>query len=547
VNGNITITLASIIDNPYLDNFDSIRLTTPGVDSWIDGKVFNITNTGTVTVEIDDQILSNVAWQTHRTANVSFDAVSTVTLDMAPDSLGSTEGIQNGDFVYLDGFPSTEYQVFNVNFGAGTFEITEVAPPGGVDVVDFRNYGAGGNAANKVQIVSSNHGLYPSASLVISDSDDVIVVPDGATSVETPLTSSTFYLSSIGVSANVAVTGSYDLDEVAISNVTHQPIARVDMRTATNIREAAAVVNSSPYWVQLNPIPDTSNQVYLSVKPQFTSAGFDFTIFEDPIESTLSELALIPGTYTRAANTVKAKLENWMGDLLVNNSTAWETNFLDAVSVAVPYTDNATFISSFDTYQLDQDFTLREIYFNSQEEARNFVDIVNGLYFETYDSDVRGLVNLKTNIEIRGRSDLGEPITTIPNPGRAFIAPGINVVPGLTQSTLGFDSYFIDYTITKSGTDDAQLVDMEYQRIGTLKVTSSPDFGGVKTVSYEDQGSDSIYAGAGAGFDPNAVFVNFEDIYLDASDNLLFVIDNQLPASLLMKFSLRRWDSSPFT
>ena len=49
---------------------------------------------------------------------------------------------------------------------------------------------------------------------------------------------------------------------------------------------------------------------------------------------------------------------------------------------------------------LNVDNARDEIKFLSSEEARNLTSIVNRCYFDTENTDIKGLLNVKTNIEI---------------------------------------------------------------------------------------------------------------------------------------------------
>ena len=55
---------------------------------------------------------------------------------------------------------------------------------------------------------------------------------------------------------------------------------------------------------------------------------------------------------------------------------------------------------------LPLDETFQELNFNSREEALAFNTVVNNLYFQQSTSDIRGLVNIKSNLEIELKTGL---------------------------------------------------------------------------------------------------------------------------------------------
>ena len=75
----------------------------------------------------------------------------------------------------------------------------------------------------------------------------------------------------------------------------------------------------------LTYIPGTTNQVYVSTKASFdslgssTSGGVEFTLHEDSA-GTMSALSLPIGSKTRGTHTIKAKLEQWLHNLVVDKN-----------------------------------------------------------------------------------------------------------------------------------------------------------------------------------------------------------------------------------
>ena len=83
--------------------------------------------------------------------------------------------------------------------------------------------------------------------------------------------------------------------------------------------------------------------------------------------------------------------------------------------------------------------TYDEITFASREEARDFNKIVNNIFFERPDPDnenVRGLVNLKTNLELQVRSSvaLGDRTVSYAELNSASIPAAGGNINAMTQS-----------------------------------------------------------------------------------------------------------------
>ena len=80
----------------------------------------------------------------------------------------------------------------------------------------------------------------------------------------------------------------------------------------------------------------------------------------------------INGYYTRASHTVKAKLETWIKRVLADEKVNIITN---------AYINDVYGTETFDSYGILLDTTNAEIDFTSSDEAGNFAELVNKLYF----------------------------------------------------------------------------------------------------------------------------------------------------------------------
>ena len=152
------------------------------------------------------------------------------------------------------------------------------------------------------------------------------------------------------------------------------------------------------------------------------------------------------------------------------------------------YNPSATNLNS---YTLDIDDTFDEMDFNSRGEAKDFSYIVNNLYYEKSSADVKGIVNLKTNIELltsRAASALSAT-SSYDTPSSATIsAAGTsqNIATfNITGGSPAYDSFIVDYSVNYAGSTQ------NYQRVGTLYLTGFDNSSsGNAKVSITDRSAD---------------------------------------------------------
>jgi ABC-type phosphate transport system substrate-binding protein len=132
--------------------------------------------------------------------------------------------------------------------------------------------------------------------------------------------------------------------------------------------------------------------------------------------------------------------------------------------------------------------------FNSRGEARDFSYILNSLYYEksgtSEASKLKGLVNLKTNIELLTSQGAASMTSTssFDTPDSATLSSAStaqNILAlDITNGSPAYDSFIIDYSVNFAG------VSSNYQRIGTLYVTGYNNSGGTTDVSISDRSSE---------------------------------------------------------
>ena len=466
----------SIFDTTYIQNADAT--------DWINNKAVQVSNVQPTAMDIT--LPSANAWQTSRdvTTAASDGSVTTIT--------GDTEGLITGHYVRFRGnnstpFGSTAYEVQSV--GVGSFTVTK----SGIGVITtnlfYIKYGT--TDGNNVQITSAKHGLPASAPVTIAGSTDTGNIANGSkTTASTLATTNTFFVPTTSqVYANVTGTFAVQLVDSAIS---HTPVRSMDLSSATTLEEASAVVggfnDDQAYW-SLNITPDTTNSVYFTHKEANSSVPVDYHLHEDAV-GTLSELKLTAGSYDKTS-TVKAKLENFLNDLLLDP----QTDLLYSVETNQQYnTGSFDSTPNLGTYNLDIDETFNEMDFNSRGEARDFSYILNSLYYEksgtSEASKLKGLVNLKTNIELLTSQGAASMTSTssFDTPDSATLSSAStaqNILAlDITNGSPAYDSFIIDYSVNFAG------VSSNYQRIGTLYVTGYNNSGGTTDVSISDRSSE---------------------------------------------------------
>jgi hypothetical protein len=321
-----------------------------------------------------------------------------------------------------------------------------------------------------------------------------------------------------------SITGTID---DPLETVTITPVISFDLSGATSVTDAIAIVEDQAQGIVLFQTQDDVNRIYVTTRPEETSVGVEFTLHEDPVVPTLAPLSLAAGEYTRNT-TVKAKLENWLDSILFSSTV----NLFTSASVGERYSVEPNI--NLGTWNLDLDYTYNEITWGSREEARDFNYLANKIYYNTARTDVRGLVNLKTNIEVltsdTANLGAGLPVITFTNLNQITISytdGSPAVLSDLTFDAGAFNTYWIDYSVR----EDVSVVDPLdfYMRAGSLLITADAVHGvAMHDISVESKGSnlvdDLVFSAA----------MNASDVEISAA--------NALGIPLRMKYTIRRWE-----
>ena len=436
----------------------------------------------------------------------------------------NTNGIQVGDVVYLldsSNIANVDNQTANVtNVTTSTLTVdygfTNDSDPANVSGnVSFITYKGGVDTS--ILFRSTNHGL--SATNQITLSNTAITSGSPVTVVSVP-GEDTFVATTV-IPVTQDITPMTFSPEINTESVFVTPVLSADLTAATTIADIILKVNSLNSWPRMTAFPTDSTKLLVTHSEAFQKTAFTFRLHNDSAK-TVTKLGLVPDSYDRTDATVKAKLEIWLKSLLDSPSI----NLFSNVFMNTAFSN-----FSFAPWNLGIDTTLGEVVFSSRTEARDFSNIINRLYYESVNPDIRGLLNIKTNIELQTREDAeSAPATSSFNaPEVITISPGIGVAVELGADISGvFDTFIVEYSIKDTFGNNSTDA---YRRIGTLMYTADAR---VSDTLLVDKFSE-LTAGTVSGN------VNFSSSI--TGNNLTVTTNNTLGAgnSVVMKYIVRRW------
>ena len=457
--GTLTVTLNAVDTANFnlTGGFLNANLVTG--TGWVDGKVLPYTLAGsTLTLSTT----GNVAYTAKRATGIP--NTNQLTLDNA-------EGIEIGDTMFIDdatnvsGLNGDTVAVTSVDSTTVTFTPNpnnadtsgSINADGNTFVIVYK-----GGVTSNVVLNHTEHGYddgeqFTSNVAEFTGTNTVIKLSDSTMAVTSATT----------VNSNVAV----DLTPVVASaNVFVTPINAVDLSSNTNISEAKTHFNAQLSKYEMKFVPGTSYQVYLEESESESKLSTGFRVYDD-VKQTASYLKIQPDNYDKNNSTVKSKLEAWLED--IQNNT--QNNLFNTIAVNEFFNINASTSPRFQSggWTLDIDSTLKEITFTSSEETRNFTKLLNNIYFDSESPEVKGLLNVKTNIEILTleTQEAGTADTIYSAPEAFTITAG---GPSGTTSSLSFDAstydtIFVEYAMIDKDSD----INTNYKRAGTLMLSGN--------------------------------------------------------------------------
>lgn len=553
----VNINSAQTGDNCYLwtefADGSNIALT-----SYLHKKLLPVINSSEGT-QITTELPSN-AFQTGRSVSTSSAVAGVVTIT------GNTAGLKDGDYVYFGGanadgsggsastyFPNSSYVVSFVS--PTNFKVTEANVTSSLagDDLFYVNYGID-NSGGNVQVVSSLHGLPDGLFVDITSSSNISMIPNSNVSVITSAnpgaggaeSTSTFFISTLSpVLSNVTGNFTPVIDDVVEADaLTIKEGKLIRLSGASTVNSALNIINNPDVWLRASLKPNINDEVYVTSDDQS-----QYRLFNDPRDTSINsweELGIVSHSvtntnfdkYTRELHTVKAKLEEWVSSVLQDS----KVNTISGIYVNEPYSSG-----SFDTWDIDVDTTNDEINFNSNIEAGNFAQLVNRLYFKTNDPDKRGLVNLKTNIEMLTTQSLesGQSETLYSQPLQLTIGSNSNVLlSDLGTDTNSIDTLFVDYSIVGTALDVSDpSITRYYNRVGTLMYNANPLSGndGTGNISGTITLQDVSSSSGDNYFNGNLTFqgyINNGIVSITANNSL-----SPSTSNVVMKYVVRKWKS----
>ena len=385
---------------------------------------------------------------------------------------------------------------------------------------------------SNVIVTSPRHGNLQSDNVVFVNAG--AANPTGSKTIGA-VTGNTFVLNtSIDITANVA-----DLTikpVVANATVEATPVVAVDLSTASTIAAVQTLVNGKNLWPKIASIPSATkenetNKLYITHAEAVQKVPFTFALHEDEI-GTLSALGFRDGEYNRPNATVKAKLEDWLHDIY----TSTEVNIFKKIYVNAEFNSQYALTGTprFAVWNLNLNSSLGEMRFEERTEARDFAKILNNLYFESVNPDIRGLMNIKTNIEFLTTEALasGTAKTTFSSPEQLSIPSGSN--QAVSELNIDFASgdgqvntQFVEYSMS------ATTGSGNYRRVGSLMYSGDATINDiVLTDTYSDARSGSLTGN-----------VIFSAEMSGSGTTGQVIVDNSLsPATpVTVRYVVRRW------
>lgn len=451
-----------------------------------------------------------------------------------------------------------------INWGYGQIESSGNLMPASGNVVQiyskFSNYNNENGYANITVSGSSNTSLIANGVKDINQFlEDVLATKNELWSSSTP---NTFFIEADApITSNVTLDHYPNLGDIVANEFYLNDTLIFDLSATTNLNDIVAQVNSQNEWPLLQLVPGETdslgnlNKLMVTLNPAVTSAYTTFEIVPDQC-NTAEALGLSPGKYNET-NTFKAQLEDWFADLLSQS----DCPIINTVAVGTTYSNDPVTQAKILKYTLPFDETFQELNFASREEALAFNEVVNQLYFQRSTSDIRGLVNIKSNLEIELKTGLtiGDKTVTYvdlngaeqaipqgsPTPSPTAIQPSQwTDVVGAVFNTSDYDTYAIEYTIREAAFESAS--GDGYQKVGTMYVSGRQDFNlGTGDVVFQDNSSEMTdvnmqqYTTSSEGDPVPALHLR---VIADGV-NVKLQAFNRMPQILTMRYLVRRWNS----
>ena len=497
-----------------------------------DGKVLQMSEYETANAKIVATLPSNAASLTRTISQVSNNNGN---VRIKVENVENTQTVDSIRFIDTSGTDASglDGQVFNIdsiNSVSKTIDFTHTfnsAMDSDTANLSFITYKVADQS--NVIINSPRHGNLVNDSVNLVN-DDANVNLQGVKAIGA-VTDNTYVLTtSSNITANVA--NLTNTPVVANATVEATPVVSVDLSTANTTAAVQTLVNGKNLWPKVASIPSTTpdnetNKLYITHAEAVQKTPFTFALHEDAI-GTVSALGLTPGEYNRPNATVKAKLEEWLNDI----EDSQDVNIFKKVYVNLEFNSSAAGGTNlFTSWDLNLNSSIGEMTFEERTEARDFAKILNNLYFESVNPDIRGLMNIKSNIEFLTTEALsaGTATTTFTSPERLTIGTGSNQRANELDISFSGDgqvnTQFVEYSMS------ASTVSGQYRRVGTLTYSGDATINDiVLSDNYTDARSGTLTGNV--EFSAN----------VDSGTGVIYVSNTLDPAtSIDVRYVVRRW------
>ena len=246
---------------------------------------------------------------------------------------------------------------------------------------------------------------------------------------------------------------SLSLVDIKITRDSTSTTSTVSLSSAGNLDQVVSTVNAANIFA-------TATKV--STDTWFISADEEFTLsYTDAGDAT--DLSLPAAGYTRAANSIKGQLEDWIHGALDDGTF----NMFTAAEVGNKFNSSATRISKFTPSTSSENLTIT---LTGNQEAENFSTITNKVFGASANADITGLTNVKTNQRLLTQDDYAVLLTGSAN--SLFEAITKSCPASTTTGIVSFgiadvDSIIVEYSVKSTGGASGD----GYSRTGTLHIT----------------------------------------------------------------------------
>ena len=453
--GYYDITLNEIDESNFSSSGGYLNSNLVSTTGWIDGKVLPYTMTGNVLT-------------VNTNGNVGFIGRRVSSVDTTGLFVNTSSGITTSDTVYVydpNGATGQNTNTLTISSIEGDKIVvgTTLTANSSIDTDVFVIVYKGGSSAN-ILIDETNHG-YNGSNVELTGGPNSL----SGTFATHKITENAFSCNVTSSGVTVTSPGNVTLTpEVSAADVYVTPVDSLDVSGNVSLDTVVTHFNENINRFKMNYVPGTINKVYITETESESKLSSGFRIYDDANVTFSNYLKITPDNYTRDNSTIKSKLENWLID--VQNA---DTNLFTELAVNEFYSDTARTSPKYKSggWQFSGiDSTLKEVSFDSSEEARNFTKVLNNIYFDSESPEVKGLLNVKTNIEILTleTQEAGTADTIYSAPEAFTILPGGSnpVVSNLTFDVTRYDTIFLEYALVDSDSDADP--NTNYKRIGSL-------------------------------------------------------------------------------